>query len=406
MAGQWKEALARLQEYIAKNPDIKISRNLTVIPADTRAEFYRLFDETRKAFLEELTPDILEASRALSEAYGKQSTDLVERLGLSEIKLPARLKWVLNNPVEGLSRALFDPLFDLLKGSVTVEDFESLAAKSVSDYWRPLFLWGFDDWVTLSLANRVAPDKVLAPSWSQIKQRCHELQPDEKRGWAEEHVPDPEEVKVIELGHEGYDPSYIISDIILHSSDLGKFVSFGLDITDAAWHAKNANERRDWLPLRRRGFESKPLFNWPSIVVYFDEEPADISIVADFSRFLRPDIMIECVKNAGWHQNGILAKIQARHKFFKPTLGTFIISRYPVPDEVSRMFEPAPAIDAENDTRLEKTGVEHAETPVETVAEPPIRLISLEGYDAESLTPIVDTLYSAITNNGELSIDS
>ena len=224
----WKQTYAELEGYIAANPEIKISKGITVLPDSNREEFYRLFDNVRLAFLKEQIPDIYADACDLSKNYLPEAAKLEETLKLTEIKTVPRLDWVLGDPIKGVSRALFDPLFDFLKGGKTIEEFESDAEYAARAYWQPLFKRGYESWVILSIANLLSPEKVLAPSWDEIKQACHELQPDEKRGWCEEFVPEPQEVERIELGHEGYDPAFMVPDIILYSRDLKKYVSLGL----------------------------------------------------------------------------------------------------------------------------------------------------------------------------------
>jgi hypothetical protein len=295
MIGKWKHAYAELEGYIAGNPEIKISSNTTVIPGETREDFYRLFDNVRRVFIEEQTHAIYEEAWNLSKGYLAEAGELKETLKIAEIKTPSQLNWLLNDPVDGISRALFNPLFDLLQTGKSYEEFERLAEEAIKAYWQTFYKRGYEIWVILSLANLLSPERALAPSWDEIRRECHELQPDEKRGWAEQMVPDPEELEKIELGHEGFDSAFIISDMILRSQKLKKYVSFGVNLTDAAWYAKNASDKREWIKLRNRGIDSKPILNWPGFVIYADEEAAEISMVADFSRFLRPEIMVECM---------------------------------------------------------------------------------------------------------------
>jgi hypothetical protein len=399
MVRKWKQAYAELEGYIAGNPEIKISSNTTVIPGETREEFYRLFDNVRRAFIEEQTHAIYEEAWNLSKGYLAEAGELKETLKIAEIKTPSQLNWLLNDPIDGISRALFNPLFDLLQTGKSPEEFERVAEEAIKAYWQTFYKRGYEIWVILSLANLLSPERVLAPSWDEIRRECHELQPDEKRGWAEQMVPDLEELEKIELGHEGFDPAFIISDMILRSQKLNKYVSFGVNLTDAAWYAKNASDKREWIKLRNRGIDSKPLLNWPGFVIYADEEAAEISMVADFSRFLRPEIMVECMEQADWFQQGYLDKIKTRHEFFKPRLGTFIISKYPAPDGAFKALEPevasevasavTPCVETKDNT------VTKTETAPEVITGKGIQsifIISGAGYNRESLASIIEAL--------------
>jgi hypothetical protein len=391
MTDQWKHALAELEGYVAANPEIKISRQVTIMPDDKRAGFYQLFDRARLAFLEEKTPAIYSEACQLSSAFLAEAGELKNTLRLANITTPPQLQWLLTDPPKGLSRGIFDPLFRLLQGERSLGEFETEAISAVEAYWKNLYKQGYWGWVILSLANMLLPDKVLAPSWKTIVRECHELQPDEKRGWAEQHVPEPDEIDQIELGHEGASPAFIVPDIILSSQKLGKFVSFGANLDDASWHAKNASNFRDWIILRKRGLESKPRLNWPGLVVYTDNEPAEISIIADFSRFLRPEIMLEYMDRADWYQQGDLEKIKTRNEFFRPSLGTFIITRHPVPDEVIK------ALDPENIPVVETAGAS---------PDSHIFIIPAAGYDRSVLAPIIDALLKQVEAGGKTELTS
>ncbi len=366
MTGKWKNAYAELDGYILRNPEIKLSKGITIIPVENREEFYRLFDNTTLAALKELTPEVFEEVLRLSKSYQAEAERLKQTLKIQEIKTPPRLNVLLNDPSNGLSRALFDAFFDFLKAPGDFEAFERKAEDMVETFWRPLHRQGYEDWAMISLANMLAPETVLASSWDEIARECHELQPDQKRGWTEHNVPQPEEVGAIELGHEGYDPAFIISDLIIRSRKLNRYVSFGAGLTDAAWYATNASENRNWIKLRERGLDLKPRLDWPGFVINTANEAADISLIADFERFLQPEVMVECIVQERWYDTGYPNKVKSRHEFFKPSSGTFIVSRVPVPDEILK--------------RMDTVG---------------ISVISGASYNRESLAPIIDTLTSS-----------
>ncbi len=415
MTSEWKKAYAELEAYIAANPDIQINRNVTIIPGEASEKFYRVFDKVGEVFVKEQTAAIYDEVCRLSKSYLAEAGELKETLKVAEIKTPPRLNQLLNAPITGISRALFDPLFDSIKTGKGSAEFGFKAEEIVKAYWQSLNKKGYESWVILSLSNMLSPESVLAPSWDEIAKHCHQLEPDQKRGWTQHDMPQPEKLEKIELGHEGYDPAFIISDIILQSKKLKKYVSFGADLTDAAWSARNASERREWITLRKKGLDSKRLLNWPGFVINTDSDPAEISLVSDFSRFLRPEIMVECMVQEDWYQRGWLDKIKIRHDYFKPTLGTFIVSRYPVPDEAFKALEPeVPAnitLEAQAKAGLETTPVsvlgaeaapgaaplENTVAGTETAAEAgknkrSIFILSTAGYDRKLLTPIIEAL--------------
>jgi len=116
MSNSWQKAYSGLKEYIAGNPKIEIGKNVIAIPGDVRPEFYRVFDTVRVAFLKEKFQTLLDEAIPLSKNYAEVGQEVTKSLGLADIKVSASLNWFLNDPVNGLIRLLFDPLFNLLKG--------------------------------------------------------------------------------------------------------------------------------------------------------------------------------------------------------------------------------------------------------------------------------------------------
>ncbi len=107
--------------------------------------------------------------------------------------------------------------------------------------------------------------------------------------------------------------------------------------------------------------------------------------MADFSRFCRPDIIVECMEQVDWYQKGGLDKVRQNYDFLKPRLGSYIVSRVPVPEEAWRDLMPEPA--ASEPVVGQKT------PPEEEPKEQPLDIhILTVGYDQSQLAPIIDIL--------------
>jgi len=385
MLDNWQKEYSELKEYVANNPQIKISRNVIATPGDVRPEFYRLFDMVRVAFLKEKYQTLIDESIPLSSNYARAAQDIKKSLGLYEIKLPNKLNWFLNDPVNGLIRSIYNSLFDLLKGEIDMNTFEQEASESIKISFRQLLKSGYEKWVALSLVNLLAPDRALVIPIEDIKIKCHELEPDEKTGFCEEQPPDPEETEILPLRRDiGEDP-FIISNLIVRSTKLNRYVSIGADLTDATWTAKAVSGKREWHRLRELGRDLVPINNWPDLVIYIDDQPGDIALVADFGRFCRPDIIVECMEQVDWYQKEGLDKVRKNYDFFKPRLGSYIVSRLPVPEEAYKDLIPEPV--ASKSAPEQKTAME--EEPKEQPLD--IHILTV-GYDQSQLAPIIDVL--------------
>jgi hypothetical protein len=128
------------------------------------------------------------------------------------------------------------------------------------------------------------------------------------------------------------------------------------------------SKEREWLTLRDLGKQFEPKYNWPDIVIYLDDQPQDIALIADFGRFCRPDIIVESMDQTDWYQKGGLDRVRQNYEFLKPKLGSYIVSRLPVSEEAFKELAKEPTMD--------------------------INILTV-GYDRSQLAPIVDALQDA-----------
>ncbi len=398
MSDNWKQAYSRLKGHIASNPRIKITRNVVAIPADLREEFYRLFDEIRLNFIKEKTPTIYDEAGQLVENYHRAAREVQEQLALEKVEVPGMLAWFFSDPAKGLSRALFDLTFDLLKDKINLETYEFEAAEAVGEMAGQLFKAGYEKWLMLAILSLLDPDEPRAISVEEINDKCIELEDDEKRGFFEENVPRLRDIKVLHLGHEGHQTSFVVANAVVHSPELGRYVSMGSDFTDAGWSAKNRTDKREWIKLRELGRDIWRILEWPSLAIYMDEKPDNIGLIADYSRFLRPEIIIESREQIGWYKRNGLERVKNHYDFFNPRLGSIIISRYPVPESVLEELNPEPAAPgSEPQGEAEPAGV--SELSAEPAATPePARNIQIitARYDKSLLAPVVETLSASL----------
>jgi hypothetical protein len=394
MSENWLKTYSELKEYIAENPKIKIGKNIIAIPGDIRPEFYRLFGETRVAFLREMCQTLLDEAILLSSNYVKTAQEIKKILGLSEIKVPDKLNWFLSDPENGLIRSIYDLLFDLLKEKIDTKTFEREATESIEISFRQLFQPGYEKWVAISLVNLLAPDRALSIPIEDVKERSPDPEFDTKMGFNEERLPRLKEMKRLLFGRGLGEYSFILSNLIVHSTSLKRYVSIGTDLADATWTATEISSKREWHRLREQGGQFVPINNWPDLVIYIDDKPEDIALVADFGRFCRPDIIVECMEQVDWYQNGGLEKVRNDNNFLKPRLGSYIVSRLPVPEQAHKDLIPEPVISekkTEQDTSLE-------DKPREQVSD--IHILTV-GYDQSQLAPVIDALLSSKITTAE-----
>ncbi len=387
MSPGWREAYSELKDYITKNPAIEIGKNIVAIPGDVRPEFYRLFDTVRVAFLKEKHGNLLDEATPLIKSYAEAGQEMTESLGLPEIKVTASLNWFLNDPVNGLIRSIFDTLFDLLKGKIDTSIFEYAASINIENSFNRLFRLGYTNWVFLSLVNLVAPDRALTvPTEDARVDTTLEEGGEAIPGLREEPIKSPEEAKLLSLEHIR-DVAFIVPDIIVHSPKADRYVSIRSELFEAKWRARQISDKREWQSFRTVAMPYEVIASWPDLSIYADDNAENLALVADFGRFCRPDIIIECMEQADWYQKGGLKRVKENHAFFKPRLGSYVISRLQAPGEALRELMPEPMGELEAEQATEEPAPEE-KAPVE---QPNIHILTV-GYDHSRLTPIIEAL--------------
>ena len=351
----WRQLYEKLTRFIAEHPEVEINETFVSIPRNVRSEFYRLFDKVRMAFLEERFPDLLDEARLLSDSYVKVEHEVVRVLKLDKISMSTKLHMFLHDPKNALMRELFDPLFHLLRGKIDVKTFEEEQSKNIENSFRNLYSTGYEKWVALSLVKLLEADRNFSISASFPSSRgiIHAL-------GSKHPVPRPQGSKVLSLEHE-IPQAFIVPNFIVHSAKVGRYVAIGLEIGIAMWTASKVSKRREWYPLKSIREKYSLVDLKPDMIICVDERPEDVALIADSERICRPDLIIECMEQKDWYEKGDLEKAKLHHNVLKPRLGTFIVSRKPVPEQVH-----------------EKLG-------------DGIRLLTV-GFDQSKLAPIINTL--------------
>ena len=373
MSKTWQDAYSELKGFIARNPEITVATDVTILPGDLRPEFYRFFDAVREAVIIEKCRSVLDEAEELNRNWSPLERDIKQALDVSEIKLPFLLRYLLDKPKEALASLLFDPLFNLLKGRMDAARFEQAAVGAVEAAFERLFKEGYEKWVLLSLLSLLASDSASVINLEEIRERLHELQHGEQTGCITEALPALAKASKLSLGREGGQVAFLISSIVVRSGRLDRYFSITGDLAESTRSTPGYSETRHWLELRPIGQPTIHSRVWPDMVAYVGDQPDEISLVADFSRFCRPDVIIECMEQERWYESQGLEKVKRDYDFFKPGLGTFVVSRHPVPEEFVRELVPenAPGI---------------AETELRN-----IRVLSV-GFDRSRLEPVVEAL--------------
>jgi hypothetical protein len=318
---KWQQAYTALSQFIAGHPEIEIKPNSSCIPETVRPEFYNLFDQVRRTYIEEIFPNLVSEARMLSASFLAAEVKVKAQLNLEKIVLKQPLDLFVADPVAGLQLSLFHPLFDRLGGKIDTIAFEQSAQFNITGDFRALFRLGYERWLALSLITLLSADELLQVHYHETERS--QVMEIETPGTAEE-APYPEPSNVLSFEHMGY-ILFTVPDYIIHSKVLGKYLSIRTVIDKPIAVASNRSELRTWIP-----FDTTSALAPGVIPVYLSDSPGKLSILSDRENFCCPDLLIECRSNPDWQNFESLDVIKYHHDVLKPTLGTIIIVREPV----------------------------------------------------------------------------
>jgi hypothetical protein len=273
----WKQEYEALRDYIVNHAEIIINQTEISIPQTLRDEFYRRFDDLRKAAVEEHCSAITVDFNLLSESYVKIEKEILELLGLDAITVPMDLHTFVHSPKDGLMRILYTRTFDLLQGKITAEDFYVYAGMELQSAAAELFRLGYEQWVALVMLKLLDPDQAFLVDLD------------------EDYKPCLRELKTIAFGRQAHHPTMRIPEFVLHSRKLDKYVAVKMVL---------AREIETYAPAvrppvrpRKKTGDTSLALDSRVMLLSLMKTPEDIPIIADIYdlKLTSPDFMMEFI---------------------------------------------------------------------------------------------------------------
>jgi len=391
MVSTWQNSFAQLQGFIKDNPSAEITENCISIPSDVRPEFYRLFDAVRTDFLKDNFPSSLEKGYELSRGFAKVYQEAIAASGLESIGVRASLNWFLQDPVNGLMRSLFDPLFNLIRGKLSEQAFTDSTIKLIDDTFSAYFREGYERWVVLGLMSRLQPDKNYMAFSRDFHTDSEISESSNTPGLREEVLDAIKETNKIEFSVTSIS-TFIVPRVLVHSQSLGRYASILTDFTEAYWRARNKSENMEWFNIKSLAEEFGRSRLWPDMLLYASDTLEDIGLIADYVWVARPDIIVEIEESDGWYERGGLELARRHIAALKPRYGCYILCRNAPPDAAYAEIMTKPASDQGSDGQV----LDGSEAVVvQDTLEPDIHIITT-GYDFTALDAVVEALKKGI----------
>ena len=326
MQPQWKQKYDILKNYIAANPDIHIDMSEISIPEYLRDGFYKHFDDIRNAFVEVYYDSLPLKVDALHSNYIQSEKELTELLGQVRIELPVDLSSFLHNPKEGLVRALYNRLFEMVQGKISIDDFEQMANIDLTANTAELFRLGYEQWAALALILLLEPDSAFRV----------ELDKD--------YEPFVAELEEIAFGRQFHHPAKRIPEFILHSKKLDIHIAVKMPLTREVDSYYIPYEP----PVRSKKYNTGDTsYVLDSRVMFLSIVPdlKKIPVFADIhARTIKgPDLTAEFLTVQDLSSPDAIVRVKKRVEIMKPRLGGTIVVMDP--ELESNILKPTGNID-------------------------------------------------------------
>ena len=204
----WKQKHQLFNDFLSSHPEVIVTANEISIPQPVRDDFYKHFDDIRKAVVESHYSSLPSELESLSDNYIQIEKEVVDLLGITGIYMPTDLFSFLHNPKEGLIRVLYNRTFDLLQQKITVEEYEKQSVEDLKLSAVDLYRLGYEFWTALVIIKLLEPDESFLVDLD------------------EDYKPVLTELKDISFGRQAHHPTIRIPEFVLHSRKMNKYVTF------------------------------------------------------------------------------------------------------------------------------------------------------------------------------------
>lgn len=323
MTSKWITEYSKLADFISKHPEIKISPEIIRIPGNVKDQFYSQFDTVRKALVHHTVDRDFSDTNHLIKQYNKAADKVVQNLGLTEITGEKALLRFLADMNNWMERELFDPLFNALKGIITVSQLEKTAGAIVTTTIPEMHKKAYGNWIALSLINLLDADEIYGFNLPDLQPRDRvAVAP---KGSYNPIVP-PEKIGKIEFRYIHFE-LFTVPDFVIHSRKLNKYVSVRTHYENSVAQAANISQDREW-------FNMKVVSDLTSgmMLIYIDDELFNLALISDRDKFCRPDMIIEYRATEGWFDIEGFGVADMHSQSLKPVKGSWVVSSAEIPE--------------------------------------------------------------------------
>lgn len=351
MQNSWQEYTGPVKSYIAGHPQISITRQSIAIPAECKQEFYAIFRRARESIIEHEYRLLLESALDLHKNYlviekkiartqynpnnkntlsgqspvrkftGRVWKTLQDKLNPAGFKADAVLldsvsAEFINDPLHVISKAVYDPLFDLLQGKTDDEGFRKTAHEKINSQFNDLFRLCYAKWIMLNICKMAEMGEIYSASSQELSthallKRTITVKP------AKELLPTAVKTGSINLDYSRRMHALSTVDFLIYSKKYEKYIGFKTLFEKAASEIRESQLSRKSIPF---GSVDNVLSTNP-LLIYVSDKIQEAVLVADSKNFYLPDLAIQ-VQGIGTNNN----KQEFDGQPVEALLGSYIVS--------------------------------------------------------------------------------
>jgi hypothetical protein len=156
----WRDALARIDAFVAAHPEIDVSPTGLGVPHESRLAFYALLAEARKALTADVVKDTDFATRS-AQALKDARHELEKVLGLDGLILPTALQAFCDDVYLGSSQTFLDKVLSYVQGRLDASALYAEAASVLPQTFRQLEIAAYETWLAYSSILMLEPTAVF-----------------------------------------------------------------------------------------------------------------------------------------------------------------------------------------------------------------------------------------------------
>ncbi len=155
----WQACFFRLKQFTETYEAIKVTRQSLFVPEESKAEFYRLAEETQKALGMQVLGKYEEVGKKLVHKFRNTRQQIIAGSNLKEFRLASAVENLVEDPELAMAKPAFGIILDGLQQGLSQEDMEEQARRQVIPFCKDLLRNLYEAWLYYGIVEALRPVK-------------------------------------------------------------------------------------------------------------------------------------------------------------------------------------------------------------------------------------------------------